>query len=291
MIRRALLLLLILAFGLPADAVPRRPGFRPGIRLLITYDPAASDLFARMAIQPDSVRKGLINNVIVTLKSGPTSGTNIWNKLDALYIFAAADSQSGLLNWKSASFTATSQGSPGPTFTVDRGFAGDGIQSYLETSFNASTAGGQFTQNSATFGLWSRTAGTVTNEQAGGQFDGTDGIQIVPRSMSASKLFVRLNSAMGTTSTATVASGAGLFTASRSNSTTVLMYQNGVNVPGVPDVSAALNNGTINFGRLGGSAFYGSQQLAAGMIGSNLTAAESLDLYNALQAYMTGVGA
>ena len=107
------------------------PLYVPAINIVSTDDPCASldssttALVARMTVDPGCPRKLVINNLIVSLK---TAG--VWAKLDVLYIFAAADQQSALLNWKSSNYTATYSF---PGFTVDRGFTGNATNRIITT--------------------------------------------------------------------------------------------------------------------------------------------------------------
>src|SRR5690606_35810663 len=100
-----------------------------------------------MTTPPTRARQLLINTTITNLIAA-----GLWPKLDVLYLLAAADEQAARLNWKNpGTFTCTAVNSP--TFTADRGFAGDGSTSYLDTNFNISSASGRlYEQNSAHIG-------------------------------------------------------------------------------------------------------------------------------------------
>lgn len=74
----------------------------------------------------------------------------VFSKLDALYILAAPDSTTAKLNLKSSSFGLTEVATV--TFTANQGYASNGATGYLDTSFNASTAGGSYTRDSASMG-------------------------------------------------------------------------------------------------------------------------------------------
>ena len=127
----------------------------------VSYDAAATALFARFTTPPTSARKAVINTLIVALKDA-----GVWSKLDALYLFAAADSQAARQNWVQDLYNATAVSSP--TFTADRGYNGDGSASYVDSGFNPTTAvTPKFVQNSAYFGLWSRTTTTFAGSSAG----------------------------------------------------------------------------------------------------------------------------
>lgn len=93
------------------------------------YCPEALALFARMTTQPTDARKTVINTFITSLK---TAG--VWDKLDAMYVFAAANQQAALLNWIADTNNATAENSP--AFTADEGIQGNGTNSYDNTFTN-----------------------------------------------------------------------------------------------------------------------------------------------------------
>src|SRR5262245_39221350 len=83
-------------------------------------------LLAAMTVQPNAARQTLINDLIYALKQ-----SGAWAKMDFLYVLAAHDNQAARLNWKTAANLATVNGTC--TFTVDRGYNGDGSTGYLGT--------------------------------------------------------------------------------------------------------------------------------------------------------------
>lgn len=247
------------------------------------FDVAASALIARMTTAPSQGRKVLINNLVVALRI-----SGIWQKLDALYVFAADNSQAALLNWIADQYNASAVSAP--TFTQDRGYAGDGAASYVDSTFNPTTASSpKFVQDSAYFGIWLRTNVQFASSIAG--FFSTTGTTIAPR-LGTDELQGRINQVSGVTSSTTgsVTDGSKLTGVSRSASDALRIAKNGVNVVTGTTTSAALANGALRFGNFG-TGTYASHEFAAGIIGGNLTAGEELILYSALQAYMTAVGA
>lgn len=88
----------------------------------------------------------------------------VWTKLDALYIFAAPDSTTALLNLVQTSFGGTTHGTV--NFSAKHGFIGDGSTFYIDSGFNQGTAPSpQFTLNSASFGVYNLTSNTTENNQ------------------------------------------------------------------------------------------------------------------------------
>lgn len=237
-----------------------------------------------MSTPPSGTRATLINITITNLiQSG------LWAKLDVLYIFAAATSQAGLLNWKARTNDCTLVSAP--SFTADRGFTGNGTSSYVESNFNPATQGVLYTQDAASFGVWSRTSGQMASSCAG-WFDGTDGVTLLPRGVTDTAGF-RINQTLGSSTDAVVTDGTGLFAANRSGASATQFYRNGgsLNVGTSPNqASTALNSATLRFGSSSVAGFSALQH-AAGFAGGNLSAGDQAALYTILLNYMTQVGA
>lgn len=96
------------------------------------YDPDAQAYFAAMTVQPSAARKDLINALIVGLKAD-----GIWPRIQWLSLLASHSEQAGRLNIKTPAQIASAVNSP--VFTVDRGFAGDGATTYLDTNVSNTT--------------------------------------------------------------------------------------------------------------------------------------------------------
>src|SRR5690348_14967319 len=156
------------------------------IRGASLYCTEAMALFAAFTTRPTSQRKQLYDKIIRQLK---VSG--IWGALDCFYIFAAADSQAALINIKNpGTFNATAQN--GPTFAADRGYTGNGSNSYVDSNFNASTAGGNYVRDSAHMAVWSLTTVTPTNQAIGFQDTGFQAV-MYPKNGAGDGHYLRLN--------------------------------------------------------------------------------------------------
>lgn len=252
-----------------------------------TLDSSTISLISRMTTPPTSARALLINAAIVSLKAA-----GVWTKMDALWFFAAADSQAALLNWVSASYTPSLVNAP--TFTADRGYAGNGTSSYLNTTYKPLSNGVNYQKNSASFGVWLN-AGTDTTSSGiaiGCSSAGfTSQCGIIPRSATDTALGYA-NSSAGS---AFLSAGTRLgFTAtSRTGANVNYVYRNGVAgsteiaaSQNAPDVEVYLcvrnNNGTPGQ--------YLNNRHAFAFLGGGLTDAEMLALYNAANTYLTAVG-
>jgi len=107
---------------------------------------------ARVAAQ-DGTHTAAYQNLICGLVSD-----GVWSKLDDLHILAAADSATALTNLVSSCCGASAVNSP--TFSADHGYTGNGTSSYINTGYNPTSVGGNYTQNSASFGVYVLTGRT-----------------------------------------------------------------------------------------------------------------------------------
>ena len=248
------------------------------------YRSESRAIFLAFSTSPTPQRKYLIDRLVRSL-----IGSGIWSKLDAFYIFAAADSQAALINWKNpGTYNATAVASP--TFTADRGFTfDDGSSQYLDLNFNPHTAPTpNYTANSASrFGrllvndadaqdvVWGDTATFINNFYVG---------------TGANQVLIRINSE-GTNLTTTDATPTGFWAVNRSGASASEFYKNGASVASNAEASSATTNYDFNIviGRTAGD--YGDSQQASHGVGGTLTAAEHAALAFAELAYMRDVGA
>lgn len=246
---------------------------------------AAAALFAAMTTPPTAPRQALITAAITALIN-----SGVWQKLDFMQVYAAADSQAAGLNWiNPATFTASAVSAP--TFTADRGYNGDGIASYVDTNYNPATQGVNFVRDSANLSLWGLTAALNAN-LSDGWLIATIGTAITPRNGTSNFAF-RINQALGTMADNVGTTGAGMFSANRDSSTTTQGYQNGVasNVTTNPNqTSIAVGSGTFKHNNPQVATF-STQQGAMLAAGGSLSAAQQTAFYNAILQYMQGVGA
>jgi len=242
--------------------------------------PETSALLARMTVQPSSARRNLIDELISSLKSA-----GVWSKLNTLYVYAAHSQQASLLNWRSSSYDSSALGSP--VFTADRGFALSSGSS-IDTTMNPSTAGAPYTQNSAHFGLWSRTSGQFTGYELGSTASAASNYSYVRLRSTSDTLGARINDLTALTVTG-VTDASGHTVVNRSGATARQVFKNGVQVFSDSVASSGLTNSSTHVGRM--STTYTDRQIAAAHTGGSLTAGEADALYDALYTYMSAVGA
>lgn len=103
--------------------------FNPTITNSGSYSTEAQTYFNAFTTDPGTTRKDLLATMIDGLVSD-----GVFVLLDALYMLASHDSQSSLVNVKDPTQSATTVNSP--TFTTDRGYAGNGSTSYVVAAAN-----------------------------------------------------------------------------------------------------------------------------------------------------------
>lgn len=248
------------------------------------YSPEAEALFAVMSPAPDATRKALINDFIVGLIFD-----GIWAKIDAMWVLRAHAAQPGLQNWKNpGTFTATEVNSP--TFTVDRGFAGNGSTSHVNSNWNG-TDGVNWTQNSACLAVYTNDGPDSASNTAylcgGGSLSGASWI-LGWRSTNVIRCFINSgnNTDVGPSSTRF-----GLTAVNRSGSTAVEGYRNGVlngtstQASGTMDADdffiGAWNEGGVRQGT-------STNIIGLMLVGGSMTSTDHANLDTRWDAYLAG---
>lgn len=248
----------------------------------VVLEPETETLVAAMTPEPDFARQIVINNLIVALKAG-----GIWPLLDILYVFAAHAQQPATLNWKApANFVATPVSSP--TFTVDRGFSGNGASAYLAPGWSPSD-GPQYQQDSAHVSGWSLSPGSASaTEQLVGTSTGTSpDILLGPRF--TGDLFRMIVNDGTASSTIASTNRDGFFIANRSGASARQGYRNGASLGSDAVASTGETISALTFLR-NGAATFASLLIAQGSTGASLSAPQASSYYNALLNYMQAVG-
>lgn len=215
-----------------------------------TYSAEATALFAAMSSQPTADQKSAYNTLIVSLKS-ILGG---WNSGNLLQIYGGIDEQGSKLNLFNPSATpATFNGSyiHHPYF----GVRGNGTNAYINTKYNASTAGGDFITTSATHLIFANWTDTSNNQYIAGTGSdtGAGGYNLLRVRLSTSVSGGTVNHG-GTVDFTDSTQGVGIY-AVRHNAGTTSIYANGAQqnsasktptyIPNVEDYVLAANyNGT-----------------------------------------------
>jgi len=248
---------------------------------IITFAKESRAIIDAMTVPPNMARRRLIDLTVRAFL-----GAALWPKIDVAWFLAAHDEQAGRINWKDpGNFTLTAVNSP--TFTADRGFAGNGSTSYLDTGWDWGTNGVGFTQNNAHHSLYQRTSGN--NNPTLGLSGGTS-FQNQNRANSGTNTRVTVNN--GTALNGPAGGSLPLQVIGRRvDATNVSIVRDGVEVV-VPTARASSTSGsTLDWfcGRAG--SVYSSAQVAGFAMGAYLDDIEALAYRRIWKAYMVSVGA
>lgn len=120
---------------------------------------------------PSEAQRTKQNQLVINLKAA-----GIWSLLDILYIFATdGGTDFATINWKApSSFQITKVNTP--TFTNNEGFNFNGTTQYLNTNWRPGTDGINYTQNSASVGVYVNEAVTANSLLDFGCSNNADGI-------------------------------------------------------------------------------------------------------------------
>ena len=255
-------------------------------RAPIAADADALSVIARMTVQPDKARATLIETLVRDLKSA-----GVWQTLDGLYVMAAHDAQAARLNWRGNILNLTPAASP--TFTIDRGYKGDGAAAYL-TIDGTSTDVVRYTLDSASVGLWANQVVAETGIALGMSPDYA--LQIIPLSGSET-LTIRFQNVSGAQSTTVIAGhdGLGMSRGTREASDRYFVRSRGrARIPKV--ISTTPGNPTrwprrFLSGMANGTTMtYSTARIAVAYFGGALTDAQEVAMDAALQSYLSAVG-
>lgn len=244
------------------------------------YEAEAFALFNRFSTPPTDARKVLMNTLIKTLKTA-----ELWTKFDTLHLIAAADAQAGQRNWIGDVFNLTPVN--GPTFTADRGYAGNGSSSYLSIGMNLSLGGLKASQNTNGGGVWINTSTGATTTDMGGSDWSLGGM--------SSPGNAGFRNANGTAQSvaAPTASDIGLWQSSRQAAGSYSTMKNGSVLTTPATIAGTFSSPAMYLCcRSDGAStpiVFSLRRVAASYFG-NFTVADNLAIYDALNTYLTAIG-
>jgi hypothetical protein len=219
---------------------------------------------------PSAAQQSLQNQLVIDLKDA-----GIWDKLDTFGVFATdGDSDFALIDWiRLSQYTAVNS----PTFTTNVGFEGNGTSAYINTNFNPSTSGVNYTLNDASRFIYSTLIGSSR---------ALDGLQITQANCMFAQINSvgqRINQAINNTSNTQDFALNGLKVISRTSSSNVSLWvDNTEENIAVSSVSIENENQLI----LRRQILYGSSNVKIyGMGGTILQS----DLNNAVNTYITSL--
>lgn len=228
-------------------------------------------------------REILVNNLITGLKSD-----GIWTKLDRLWILAAENEISALMDMV-ADITATKVSTP--TFTIDKGYTGQDNAApsvYLDSNYNPTINAINFLQDSAHISIWSL---TDTATGLGGCTMGERGTNIFDTYLDGN-IYIRINDNVESGSQGPPGSRIGHWIANRSGASASQAYQNGSLFSSPNATSGAPQNANfyILCNDASGAANGTPQQISVASIGGSLTSTDAANFHTRLGTYLTAVG-
>jgi len=221
------------------------------------------------------------NQLVLDLKDG-----GIWSKLDTFAVFATdGDEDFALIDWKTLTqYTAVNS----PTFTTNAGFNGNATSSYINSNFNPLNDSIHMQTNDASFGMYIKTAGTITN-RGHGNFSTANGAGIYLNPNGTGAVRIWMNS--GGVFSGNNLNRVGFYQIDRSSSLNVNYIKNGVQIENTTIDSTFRPDGNLYFlaSLIGSSAGdFNDDQLSLVYAGSSLNS-EKANFNNAVNTYITSL--
>lgn len=241
---------------------------------------ATTAILAAMSGLADDEKIAIDRLVYQTEQDGP------FGKADVFGVFAVGTSGNALIDWASPSRVFTLNGTASPSFTAYSGFDTDGVDNYIDTTFNLSTDGVNYTQNSACMGFYTKAAAGGTAAGAG-RIVSSNGATLNPRISGSDDINGLVNSSNTVAYVASVTSnGGGMFMGNRSGASAVQLYWNGTaqTITNSTASSSALVNGTFLIGSQGST--FRALTFRMFVAGGSMSAAEHAALSRAVYTHM-----
>jgi len=214
-----------------------------------------------------------------------------WAKKDVLYNFAVHTNADGeaLVNWKNpGTHDATLVNAP--AFVAYEGFTGDGVSAYINSNWNPTSHGVNYTFNNASVGVYSRIDANGGYVDIGGRTSGTAN-SVYFYTKNGGEFRCRFHEA-DLTGFAT-ADSLGMHIATRIDANNKRYYKNNVYLGNVVAAVNTFPNAdyyilAMNTGA--GANTFSPRQLSMAFCGASLDLAEITILTNAFEAYMDSQG-
>ena len=245
---------------------------------IASFDADAVAFFNRVTTAGGSLsltEKAAVNQLVLDLKAN-----SLWTPMKAIYPMVGASAAACAQNLKSSSFTGTF--TSGWTF-ASTGVTPNGTSAYMDTTLLPSAS---LLLDSVSISFYSR-----TNTQGNIQMGSNDNTGYLLQQMfSSTQMYSQLNGAGSSFIDAPVTQWQGLFTTSRTSSTSVSAYKNGVNIK--TDTKSSSNQPTFICyigarNNNGSSGNFDSKECAFASIGDGLTDTQASNFYTAVQAFQT----
>jgi hypothetical protein len=244
-----------------------------------SYDTDALSYIAAMSVAPDNPHKLAISELFAGLKTD-----SIYTTLDDFGITAVATQQAARLKCKSLG-TITENG--GLTWTADQGYTGNGSSGYLDTNYNPSTQGVQFTLNSNAIGAYNRLNLNEATATMGHANSGTSVTIITPRNGGN---FLG-KSVCNTNLSAANSDSRGIHSVRRTTSTSQQIFKRGTSQASGSTTSVSIPNNNIYvlcYNNNGSAALFSNNQVSFWFVGAGTVPQSTLE--TRVNNYMTRLG-
>ena len=254
---------------------------RPGTAQILRggYCPEAQQFFARATNLTGSSKARYNQTIRALVMKG------YWARMDLLQIWATDNQATALLNLKNSSFASTTSGTV--SFSIHRGFTGNGSNFYLNSNFTPSGDGVNYLQDSKSMSvgiLTNRVTNNTYRACSANNAAGTGYDHIIPKwSDGAAYGALSTNT---TNANAASSTAKGIWIACRTSSSQIDLYRNADTAAfatnaastseGNPDRSALFFAGYINAG--GGISNWTADEMAFGFLGAGFSAAEQSEI-------------
>ena len=228
---------------------------------------------------PSASQQVLQNQLVVDLKAA-----GVWSKLDTFGVFATDGSGDfALIDWiRVSNYTAVNS----PTFTVNQGFQGNGVSSYIDMLYNPSVDAVNLALDNNHIMAYNLNA-TATSGAMISSF-GTSYLELINDNGSTRLISFNM-STLGETPALPLNEQDGCFISSRDNSANYIIYKNASVLATATRPSSSIANAAMRLLARSNNTIYGVGELSFASVGSNLSATEAPDFYTALNTYMTSI--
>jgi uncharacterized protein YmfQ (DUF2313 family) len=242
-------------------------------------DPATTTWVSAVVLKGGTVSAARQQQIDLLIKRLKADG--VWPALDRLWIFAAENDASALVDLVAAA--SATKSNPNVIVNVNSGYSGAG-GFYINSNFNPVTAPQpkHYTRNGASIGVWTQGGGfgfAVADTSAYTYVDIWDGANVNYFAINTTQ------NSFGFGASTTYSFG--MFVGNRSGATNCQSYYNGLEFQFSSDASGPLQSSPFYFCGNGSYAYSGIVSL--GFIGGNMTPAQHKAFYNDLRNYFIGV--
>lgn len=238
-------------------------------------------VYAAMTVPPTGDTVTWQNDMVYSLDSA-----SLWDRMDVLYIFANRNVQAAYLNWKDPTGDDNVSDGNSTAFTKYQGFIGDGSSDNMTTNFNPASEGVNYAQNSAAYGLYTR---TNTDDQAHifACNDGTTYVWLRPSSSDTYSARINCGN-VGMSGTSETHQGFYILTRTAADACTV--YRNKALIETETDVSNGEPNSNVILLKNVDDSAYSVNEISIFFIMDGVSTNDRDALYDIFQRYMTRIG-